>query len=184
MCQYFIAKLLKFRHLSKHYTDIRRFSQVYSRIIPLTTPPLFSNNPPLLLNNPPLLLNNPPLSLLFPLQSYGSIFSLSRKSTKKYFFLKKKHGHCQSVKVSKMHEPPHAYILYYSSFAYRVALCSQRTSTCLKLKKLESSEGLQGKNLKKLATYVLYDRWSFTCRMVVSSLTPERSDNFYNSFNS
>ena len=46
-----------------------------------------------------------------------------------------------------------------------------------KLEKLKSSEGLQGKNLE---TYVLYDRKSLSSRMVVSSLTSKRSDNFYN----
>ena len=42
----------------------------------------------------------------------------------------------------------------------------------VKLKKLEE--------LKKLETYVLYDRKSLSSRMVVSSLTSERSGNFFN----
>ena len=45
-------------------------------------------------------------------------------------------------------------------------------STCVKLKKLEK--------LEKLETYVFYDRKSLSSRMVVSSLTSERSGNFSN----
>ena len=46
-------------------------------------------------------------------------FPFTKKVNKKIIFFSKKHGHRQSVKVSKMskmHEPPHAYILILFKF--------------------------------------------------------------------